>query len=271
MRTDERPDSADKLLHEVSELGWNERRALQFERQYGDDVRRLVVLQMWRAGLVAYRFDPSRARSILHDKALEVFEDSLSDLWVELAGQLVRSYLAEFERSGGRLPFLQYLAGVLRNVVLDNARALRLLPRKSAAGALKAFCSARKSTTRENTMASVKLQLSPMVEREILLSCCGNKFSDVYRQLHRVVDFFFEQFVPGQCELLRRLPSRSVVSDLVARFLREDLSQALDYVGRTTPWDPELFVRTISLDAVSEDEGDAFASLLGLEDGGEAC
>ena len=68
------------ILQEIARWGWTEELAESFERAFGDDIRRLLVLYLWRLGLVEYRFDPTRASSILTNRKEELYANTLTDM-----------------------------------------------------------------------------------------------------------------------------------------------------------------------------------------------
>ena len=258
------------ILEQIAAEGWSEELAEQFERSFGSDIRRLIVLHIWKLGLVAFRFDPKRANSILDVHQLEVFESSLSDLWLALTGNVVNRYVEIIDRRREDLPFLQYLNAVIRNIVINNARRAGLIPRESERSILRAYCQASKAATRHQRMAQVKCRLQSMVEREILLSLPTQQFSDVYSAIRRVADYFFEQYLPSQCHRIRKLSARRVSRLLVMDFINSKLTEGLSYTGTVVPWDDALSNRISSAPGATQDD-DEFLSMLCLQAEGSIC
>jgi len=230
---------SESLLHVIQRDGWTDDAAVAFESQYGDDIRRLTVLYLWKLGLITFRFDPARAQRILQGQRLELFENTLSDVWIELTGGLVGRFLQDAAGREATLPFPRYLAGVIRNLVIDNARSLGLLPRESERAILRSLCGAKRTETRKAHTARALFQLETKAQREILLHCAGANFNEVYRCIYRVLHHFFEQFLPLRCPEIRRLRSGSAIVVLAEEYIESGEFQAgLSYSGHVTPWDP---------------------------------
>ena len=258
------------FLRRIASVGWTDDTAAEFEIAYGSDVRRLIVLHIWKAGLIAFRFDPNRAASVLNASRLGVFEDTLSDVWIALNGGLIERYLEVADAQVGELPFLKYLGSTIRNLVIENARSAGLLPRESIRAILRALCQARKESTRRSRTAQAKFRMMAEVESQVLLCLPPDEFRDVYSVIHHVADFFFERYLPTQCLRLRKLPSRRIAQDLVADFLQRGLDEALGYVGAITPWDETSSYRVCSDPDVVQSE-DEFLSLLAVSSEAVAC
>ena len=262
--------AAINLLQRIARDGWSDSLAADFERCYGKDIRRLIVLHIWKAGLVSFRFDPRKAQALLSTCQLEVFENTLSDTWIALASGLVGRYVELTRGQSEGFPFLKYLGSTIRNLVIDNARSMGLLPRESIKAILRAMCQARKDATRRARMAQVKSRLLSRVEQEVLSCLPCDEFSDVYSAIHHVADYFFERYVPSQCQRIGRLPSRSIAEALVETFVESELSEALTYVGEVTPWDDTASIRVCRDPEFSHTE-DEFLSLLSMRRGEGVC
>lgn len=257
------------LLAQVAASGWTEERASQFEREYGDAVRRLVVLYLWRFGLVAFRFDPSRARRALQAEFLELFENTLSDVWIALTRGLVRDYIRELgARPVSTFPFMKYLAGTVHNLSVENARSLNLLPRESESALLRGICASRKVGTQKAHLARAMWQLQTKVERELFLSCRQEDFDVVYPNLYRLVHHFFECYVPSQCPRLKRLRGSDILAALAREYMVEEFRSGLTYTGTITPWDPNSARRVLAPAGEEETDTDEedFLSLLALRE-----
>ena len=150
-----------------------------------------------------FRFNPDHAARILKDRQLELWENSLSDTWIEVLGSLVPKYTRMVQQSSVKLEFRAYLAGVIRHIVISNARDLKLIPKDSAAAMIQAYCKSSKQVTRRSHMARMKFHLWNKVENEIL-SCCGEKrFGRLYPKMHHVVDYFFDQGQMGHISITK--------------------------------------------------------------------
>lgn len=255
--------SASDFFHDVIANGWDDVRAARFESDYGDDIRRLIVLQLWKLGLVAYRFDSRLARRILQDRQLELFENTLSDIWIALLKDLIPSYLDRRTTSVGEsLPFLQYMTGVIRNLAVDNAWKLGLLPRESTASTLKSICKAKKESTRRLYLARAKLRLRTKVERVLLSSVPEEDFGEAYKNLYGIVEHFFEVYTPLQCAAILRMRGREALERLITEYAKGEFRNGLEYVGYVTPWDSEQRVRVEAIDDERTEE--EFLTLLTL-------
>ena len=235
--------TSQSLLEEIARDGWSEHLAAEFESGLGADVRRLVALHIYRLGLIGYRFDPGNAHRILRGRCLELFENCISDTWIALSGTLIQDYLGECEASGKQLPFLQYLTGVIRNITIDNARNLGLVPRYSERSLLRQLCRAKKEETRRAHVARALFYLRTKVQNELLSSCPRDLAATAYRDLYRLVHHFFEQYLPRQCSQIQRMAARSALARLVQTYMQEEYKQGVEYMASLTPWDPASSTR----------------------------
>lgn len=241
------------LLEEIAERGWDERRAWEFERRYGEAIRWRIVIYMEKMRLIQGKLDPEHVE-ILTDKRLELFQDTQSDLWIKLLDGLIPRYVRKKRAGEIHQEFLPYVSGVIRHLLVENARRLKLLGEETPYELLRGICRARRE--RKARIAWAKYQLWDKVWDEILSRCPKGKFQEVYKNVHHVVDYFFEVFVPKREELLRRSKRRPVVA-LVEALLEDELEQALGYIGRITPF----AAGEMEVPEEAEDE-DAFLSSL---------
>jgi len=266
------PLGADQLLADIAGSGWDEDRAARFERKYGDDIRRLVVLYLWKLGLIAFRFDPRRAQRILQGQYLELFENTLSDVWIALTRSLAVDYIRELgARSPDSLPFLQYLAGTIRNLIVENARGLGLLPRESEGTLLRKFCASRRTGTQRAHLARALFQLQTKAERELLMSCPEEDADRVYRDLYRLVHHFFEQYIPTQCTKIQKLRGPTMVATLAEEYMAGEFRPGLEYTGAITPWDPGARRRVLGRGEDDETDEEGFLTLLALREEALRC
>ena len=235
-----------ELLERIARSGWREGAAAEFERAYGDDIRRLLVLHLWRMGFVEYRFNPERAATILVERKLELFEATLTDLWLELLNGLVGRFAKG--RREGRIhqEFLGYMTGTVRHLLIKNAQSLGLLPRESAGEVLRALCCAKGEATREKHIARLKFRFWPQVEADILSSCPAELFDEVYRGVYHVVDYFFEDYVPRSCPEISRGTRTSILSRLVGAFGEAEMRQGEHFIGKVVPYASEARLTKLS-------------------------
>ena len=242
------------ILQEIARWGWTEELAESFERAFGDDIRRLLVLYLWRLGLVEYRFDPTRASSILTNRKEELYANTLTDIWLELIGGLVTKYVKGYGTGKIKQEFRAYLAGVIRHTIIKNAQDLSLLPKESQAELLRALCEAKKESTRAQHLARIKFLLWDQVKRRLLSACSRQAFKDVYMKLQSIIDYFFEVFLLKNCVLITAKRGRTPLSDLVLSFAKQELDRAKEYIGTITPYSSRLrYVFVSSEDTASED------------------
>jgi hypothetical protein len=257
------------LLRTVSRSGWTDETASRFDRELGDDIRRLIVLYLWKLGLVTHRFDPSRAQRLLQAHCLEVFESTISDVWLALARGLLEDYLHELgTRPPGSLPFRRYIAGVVRNLVLENARRQRLLPRHSELELLRSICAAQREHTKRSHVARAMFYLQSKAEREILGACPPSDFDGVYAHLYRVVHHFFEHYVPGQCARIVRFRGSGATAALADSYMKGEYRGGFEHEVKATPWDPGATKQVLGHSPCEEtdlDEGE-FLALLALRE-----
>jgi len=229
-----RSELGQRLLAQIATDGWSERRAARFEELYSEQIHWVVVATMERIGALQWRIHPSRVGDCLEDRRLALYQNTISDLWFELLNGLVDRYFHGTESGEIHQEFVPYLRGVIRHLVVANARTLRLIGRETTAEMLSAVCEAKRSTTYVDRLAWLKFCLENRVRQEILTRVGAGAFARVYRQIHRVCDYFFEEFVPSQCE--RISASRSMLGELLDEFsLEADADAACNYVGTITP------------------------------------
>jgi len=241
---------------------WSDERALGFEKRFGDDIRRLLVLHLWRLGFVEYRFDPTRAEQILSTRKFEMYENTLTDTWIALLDGLVGKYIKDLKSGRIKQEFRAYLSGVIHHLVIKNAQELGLIPRDSVAELLRSLCEAKKDTTKIKHIARVKQRLWVQVERMLLAKCGTSLFQDVYKRIYHVVDYFFEEFLPGQCRAISKSPPRKALVELVAHFSDAEYDKAKDYIGSITPYSSDARITSFVDSEQQEDE--ALLQLVGV-------
>jgi len=226
----------DPLLHKINHSGWTERLADKFEAAYGERLRWHIVVYMEKMGLLQYRFNP-QFPAALSSRRLELYEDTLSDLWIKLLDGLVDQFVERVEDGRVHQDFIHYLGGVIRHLVVANARSLGLLSRETPAEIIRGICEARRETTLRAKIAWLKFCYEQRVREEILGRCSRELFPKVYRNVHHIVDYFFEKFILAQCDQFSQCPT-NILNILIDRFLESDsnLTDALGFIGSVTPF-----------------------------------
>lgn len=252
--------TVDPLLQALRREGWTERRAEKFENAYGQKLRWRVIGQMEKLGLVNVRVSPESVHC-LSNRRLELYENVLSDLWAELLAGLVTQYLERVEQGKVSQAFIAYMTGVVRNLVIKNARRLGLLSEESPTELVVGICEAKEERTRRNRVARVKYFLEHRVRSELLMRCPSEHFAAVYTNIHHVSDYFFEAYIPAQCGELRW--GGNVLASLLERFseVGGELDRAAAYCGRVAPYARS---EEVSLESL-EGEGDAYIAGLGQD------
>jgi len=249
-----RGDTGLDILQGIVRDGWTEELASSFEMSFGEDIRRLLVLYLWRLGLVEYRFDPTRASAILTNRREELYENTLTDIWLELIRGLVAKYVKGYDTGKIKQAFRAYLAGVIRHMLIKNAQDLSLLPKESPAELLRALCGAKKESTKAQHIARIKFVLWNQVKQGVLSACSRETFKDIYKELQHVLDYFFEVFLPQNCVLITGNKAPKSLSDLISYFGKRELGRAKEYIGTITPYSPNLrYVYVSSEDTAAEE------------------
>jgi len=207
---------------------------------------------MERIGAIQWRVHPDRTHC-LADRRLALYENTLSDLWYELLNGLVERYIEGIKSDKIHQNFVPYLRGVVRHQVIANARTLRLIGRETTVELLVSVCEAKRESTYLGRLAWLKFCLEKRVRQEILARSRPDVFATVYRSIHRVSDYFFEQFIPNQCERISRKQG-GVLADLLDDFTdTAESEETHGYIGTVTP-----VARNIDDEArVSGDEDEA--------------
>ena len=244
----------DFLLCKIRRSGWSERLANRFEKQYGRKLRWLIVVHMEKLGLLQSRLSPERIH-LLSTRRLELFENTLSDLWLQLVESLIDDYLEGVDSRKVHQEFLPYLSGVIRHFVIANARSLGLLGRETPAQIIHSICEAKQDKTYHARVAWAKFCFEHRIRLDILHCCPSTWFNRVYRNIHRVADYFFERFIPAQCEQLAKLRSK-ILESLVESFASSEsnFEEAIEFIGTVTPFSSGGEVIFQSSSEVSDDE-----------------
>ena len=241
------------LLSRIARTGWTEDLGHRFEAEYGERIRWQIVGSMERLGMLQFRISPERTDA-LSDRRSALFDNSLSDLWIELMEGVVERYVRGVREGRIRGDLVSYLRGVVRHLVIRNARDLRLIGSETPQETISAFCEAKQETTRRNRLAWLKFVLERRVREEMLSRSDPDVFQRVYAKVHRVADYFFEEFLPTRCADVGKLGS-SVLKALVGDLLDSDrIEAAAAYIGTVTPFSAGDATTNRVPDGVDEDE-----------------
>lgn len=184
--------------------------------------------------MLQFRISPDRT-SKLSNRRSELYDNSLSDLWIQLLDGVVTRYVDGLHDGRIHQDFVPYLRGVIRHILLANARELGLIGAETPQEMVTAFCRAKLDTTRHARLAWLKFTLSTRVRESVLAHCASDCFQRVYRAIHHVVDYFFERLIPSRCEGISALGAR-LLDPLIEELLdTPHLEQALSYIGSITP------------------------------------
>mgnify|MGYP000206232387 CR=1 FL=1 len=226
----------DPLLYKIHQKGWTDRLARRFEGAYARKLSWQIVVQMEKMGFLQRRFNPQFLTS-LSTRRLELYENTLSDLWIELLNGLVGRFISGVEEGRVHNPFVYYVGGVIRHLLVANARSLGLINRETVVETIRGICQAKQEDTLNARIAWAKFCYERRVREEILNRCTEELFFEVYRNIHHIEDYFFEKFLVAQCEQ-RSQYSTGDLTALIDRFLENgsDLSEALDFIGTITPF-----------------------------------
>ena len=247
------------ILQRVLREGWTDHVVGAFERAYGADIRRLVVLNLWRMGLSESRFDPAHADALLSSRRLQLYENTLSDLWVAMLRGLIAEYVRGVAEGKVTQVFLAYISGVIKHLLIANAQKLGLLPREGLCEILRAYCTSRKAKTRDGHLARLKYRFCDRVREALLSECSDEEFNEVYRNAHHVVDYTFEVVLPEKCEAITSRCTKRILDDVLADVKKRRLIDAVTYTGRVVPYPHGEHEVRPSL----EESDDAFLARLG--------
>jgi len=225
------------LIARILKRGWTEENARAFDAAFASDIQRLVILNIWRLGLVEYRPSPASAERVLRERCLELYENSLSDIWIALLSRLIQSYSRVGSTRMDRSSFLSYLAGAVRHTVIDNARELELIPMQTEGELIRECCAARRQDTQSRRLASTMLQLQAKARVELLESVSADDFGTLFGKLPAVVAHFFEVFVVSRCsDIQEARSSRRVLSQLIIDYVQtQEWKNGLEYSPTITP------------------------------------
>ena len=250
--------SVDGLLEVIAQRGWTEALAQRFEDEYGVAIKRTIVLYLWRLGIVS-RYLPDELQRAIPTRELELFENTLSDVWIAILGGLVRRY--RHEQLSGRIdrPLMAYLSGTIRNILITNAQHLGLLPRKSEAEMLLALASAKKPDTQRKYVALLKFHFEERVREMILSHCPADQFEEIYEHAYQLSGYFFEQYLVWVCTASKNRYKK--IADIVALFMGGDYRRGFRYVGHIAPYSDTAEVKCYPPQDISTDEFLSFLSL----------
>lgn len=223
------------MLRRIAKHGWTEDAARQFEAEYGKQIRWQIIVSMERLGMLQFRISPERAY-VLSDRRSELYENTLSDLWIQLLDGVVERYVRGLREGRIHQDIVAYVRGVVRHLVISNARDLGLIGAETPQEMVASFCEAKLDATRRARLAWLKFALGNRVRQHVLSRCPPDSFQRVYLAAHHVVDYFFEKLIPSKCDEIAGLGSRvldAMVEDLLDS---SHLGMAVQYIGSVTPF-----------------------------------
>ncbi|MGD9676527.1 MAG: hypothetical protein AB7V19_07580 [Candidatus Bipolaricaulia bacterium] len=260
-RAGERDSSRDVLLYRIARCGWTEEIAREFDSELGPELRRLVVVHLYGLGLVEFRFNPDRASEILSARRLELLDNTLTDLWLLMLRGFVSKYVHDRDAGKVKQEFLAYVSGVVRNTLVENARRLGLIPKRSFVEMLRDLCRSSGEETRRRHLATIKYHLESWARREVLSLCPSDLFDEAYRNRGHVLDYFFEIHVPGHCEIICQGSRMRVLRELLGAFDRQEYTKAVRFQGKVNPT-PAFSVLVDAPTPASDDAEDRFVELV---------
>ncbi|HDL85538.1 MAG TPA: hypothetical protein ENH11_04305 [Candidatus Acetothermia bacterium] len=233
----------DTLLLKIQRHGWRDRLAAQFQEQYASKLRWQIVVRMEKMGFVQQRFNPQFLGS-LSSRRLELYENTLSDLRIAILGGLVGQFIERVDQGKVHQRFVYYVGGIIQHLLVANARSLGLIPRETPAVAIRSICEAKQDATRRARIAWAKFCFEHRIRDAFLTRAPSWLFDKIYRNVHHVADYFFEIFIPAQCEHLSSYPS-NILNILADMFVDGDfyLSDALDFAGTVTPYATDVEIK----------------------------
>jgi len=242
------------LIRRIGQSGWTDENFEAFDALLGTTIRRCLIICSDTLQASAWGLSQRR-----RDRWRHVLEDTTSDLWIELSDSLVTKYLELVKTKGLECGFAAYLNGVIRLLLIDNARQAGLLPHHSVGELVRRYCRARRKKTRRRIIAMLKGRCQQMVRSEILAFCAEASFDDTYKNIHRITDHFFEAYLPAAVEQPRHeaLPS---LREMIERYVSSGMEGGSTFRGSICPM-PQF--QEISLDGkdISADELLSRASL----------
>ena len=250
----EEKNPIDPLLLKIQHHGWRDRLAAQFQEQYGSKLRWQIVVRMEKMGFVQQRVNPQFLGS-LSSRRLELYENTLSDLWIAILDGAINRFIEGVEKGKVHRKFIYYVGGIIQHLLVANARSLGLIPRETPAMAIRSICEAKQDATRRARIAWAKFCFEHRVRDAFLNRAPDWLFDKIYRNIHNIVDYFFEIFIPAQCKNLSSYPS-NMLKILIDIFIDGDfyLYDALDFTGTITPYAGDIEVKGQVPAETSDDE-----------------
>jgi hypothetical protein len=226
----------DRLLLNIQRSGWTDRLAAQFQEQYSKKLQWQIVVQMEKLGFLQYKMNPQFLGAV-SSRRLELYENTLSDLWIALLGDLVSQFIERVENDTVHQRFSSYVGGVIRHILITNARSLGLIPRETPAAIVKGICEAKQDATRRARIAWAKFCFEHRMRGAFLMHVPSWLFRKIYKDIHHLVDYFFEVFIPDQCQRLQQYRP-DILTILSDAFVDGDfyLPDSLKFVGMITPY-----------------------------------
>ncbi|MBN1859609.1 hypothetical protein JW848_10485 [Candidatus Bipolaricaulota bacterium] len=214
------------LVRRIGESGWTDETFEAFEVLLGTTIRRSLVVH---AGKLQ---DTSWAPALLQrSRRAHVIEDTTSDLWIQLSTSLIPKYLDTVKTHTPEYGFAAYLSGVIRFLLIDNARQAGLLPHHTVGELVRRYRRARRQSTRCRIIAMLKGRCYRAVRNEILARCPQSCFHDTHKNIHRIVDHFFETYLPAAIQRPETETARSL-REMIDQYVSSGMGGGRDYCSR---------------------------------------
>ena len=160
-----------------------------------------------------------------------MIEDTTSDLWIQLRTSLIPKYLDTVKSNAPEYGFAAYLSGVIRFLLIDNARQAGLLPHYTVGELVRRYRRARRQSTRCRIIGMLKGRCHRAVRNEILARCPPQCFDHTYKNIHRIADHFFEADLPAAIEVSAddALPS---LHEMIKQYMLSSINEGSQYCGK---------------------------------------
>lgn len=225
----------EQLLKEIARDGWTERLARRFEKEHGDGLRWLIVVNMNKFGLLHTKTAPNKVKDVLADRKLELYQNTYSDLWEKLLDGLIDTYLKRKNEGKVHTRFIYYAGGTIKHLIVSNAKDLNIFSKTSPTELIRGICNRKKEKTVKAKIALAKFRLGFKVTNGLLSRCPDDLFEQISPNRHHLADYFFEEYVLESCEWITDQRG-NLVSQLLDRFGNADFRSAVEFIGEVTPY-----------------------------------
>ncbi len=253
----------DQLLDEIAHHGWSNIRWTRFMSAHEQGIHRGLAIALRQLGLGVSHSRLDGFESGVAEERIELLLDTRSDLWIELLDGLVARFVRG--RASGKIAvsFPAYLQGVIRHLMIRNARSEGLLPEESEAEMLRALARARSEKTAAQWIARLKSVFWQRMVHELLNSCPPDLFDRVYTNAAHVADHFFEVYLPKRVSTI----PRCTLSGLAQDYMDTRTLDGIAYIGHVAPFDPSPRHRVVEGLHLSRGEDEFLSRLSRARDG----